>query len=94
MILNTRYLYECHSKKIALEYLQAVENFIEFDNVRKLFFNLGENKTLGEFAPRLLFKNLFYEGAFCSRQALIELLQGNHKNFKFNNKNNTNTILF
>ena len=86
MILNTRYLYECHSKKIALEYLQAVENFIEFDNVRKLFFNLGENKTLGEFAPRLLFKNLFYEGAFCSRQALIELLQGNHKNFKFNNK--------
>jgi hypothetical protein len=86
IILNTRYLYECHSKKIALEYLEAIEKFIEFDNVRKIFFNLGENKTLGEFAPRLLFKNLFYEGAFCSRQALIELLQGNHKNLKFNNK--------
>jgi hypothetical protein len=86
LILNTRYLYECHSKEIALEYLGAVEKFIEFDNIRKLFFNLGEDKTLGDFAPRLLFKNLFYEGAFCSRQALIELLQGNHRNFKFNNK--------
>jgi hypothetical protein len=86
LILNTRYLYECHSKEIALEYLGAVEKFIEFDNIRKLFFNLGEDKTLGDFAPRLLFKNLFYEGAFCSRQALTELLQGNHRNFKFNNK--------
>ena len=86
LILNTRYLYECHSKEIALEYLGAVEKFIEFDNIRKLFFNLGEDKTLGDFAPRLLFKNLFYEGALCSRQALIELLQGNHRNFKFNNK--------
>ena len=86
LILNTRYLYECHSKKIALEYLKAVENFINFDDLRKIFFNLGEDKTLGDFAPILLFKNLFYEGAFCSRQALIELLEGNHKNFKFNNK--------
>jgi len=86
LILNTRYLYECHSKEIALEYLGAVEKFIEFDNIRRLFFYLGEDKTLGDFAPRLLFKNLFYEGAFCSRQALIELLQGNHRNFKFNNK--------
>jgi len=86
LILNTRYLYECHSKEIALEYLGAIEKFIEFDNIRRLFFNLGEDKTLGDFAPRLLFKNLFYEGAFCSRQALIELLQGNHRNFKFNNK--------
>ncbi|NBP58081.1 hypothetical protein EBU71_16405, partial [bacterium] len=34
----------------------------------------------------MLFKNLFYDGALCSRQALIELLQGNHPNFKFNNK--------
>ena len=32
LILNTRYLYECHSKEIALEYLGAVEKFIEFDN--------------------------------------------------------------
>lgn len=86
VILNTRYLYECHSKKIALEYLTAVENFIQFDNIRKIFFNLGKNKTLGDFAPTLIFKNLFYEGALCSRQALIELLQGNHPNFKFNNK--------
>ena len=85
-ILNTRYLYECHSKEIALEYLTAIENFIEFDNLRKIFFNLGENKTLGDFAPVLIFKNLFYDGALCSRQALIELLQGNHPNFKFNNK--------
>jgi hypothetical protein len=86
LILNTRYLYECHSKEIALEYLTAVENFIEFDNLRKIFFNLGENKTVGDFAPILTFKNLFYEGALCSRQALIELLQGNHPNFKFDNK--------
>jgi hypothetical protein len=85
-ILNTRYLYECHSKEIALEYLTAIENFMEFDNLRKIFFNLGENKTLGDFAPVLIFKNLFYDGAFCSRQALIELLQGSHPNFKFNNK--------
>ena len=86
LILNTRYLYECHSKEIALEYLGAIEKFLEFDNIRKLFYNLGQDKTLGDFAPRLLFKNLFYEGAFCSRQALTELLQGNHRNFKFNNK--------
>lgn len=86
LILNTRYLYECHSKQIALEYLEAIEKFLDFDNIRKVFFNLGENKTLGDFAPRLFFKNLFYDGALCSRQALIELLQGNHVNFKFDNK--------
>jgi len=86
MILNTRYLFECHSKQIALEYLDALEKFIDFDNIRSLFFNLGEGKTLGDFAPRLILKNLIYGGALCSRQALVELLQGNHKNFKFNNK--------
>lgn len=85
-ILNIRYLYECHSKQIALEYLDALEKFIDFDNIRSLFFNLGEGKTLGDFAPRLILKNLMYDGALCSRQALVELLQGNHKNFKFNNK--------
>ena len=86
IILNTRYLYECHSKEIALEYLSAVENFVDFNNLRKIFFNLGENKTLGDFAPGLIFKNLFYEGALCSREALINLLQANHPNFNFNNK--------
>ena len=86
MILNTRYLFECHSKQIALDYLEAVETFIDFDNIRSLFFNLGKGKTLGDFAPILLLKNLIYDGALCSRQALIELLQGNHINFKFNNK--------
>jgi hypothetical protein len=86
IILNTRYLYECHSKEIALEYLTAIEKFIQFDNVRKIFFNLGKNKTVGDFAPILIFKNLFYEGAICSRQALTELLQGNHPNLKFDNK--------
>ena len=86
IILNTRYLYECHSKEIALDYLKAVERFMNFKRIRKIFFNLGENKTLGDFAPMLLLKNLFYDGALCSRQALIELLQGNHVNFKFNNK--------
>ena len=72
VILNTRYLFECHSKQIALDYLEAVETFIDFDNVRSLFFNLGKGKTLGDFAPILLLKNLIYDGAFCSRQALVE----------------------
>ena len=86
IMLNTRYLYECHSKEIALDYLKAVERFMNFKKIRKIFFSLGENKTLGDFAPMLLLKNLFYDGALCSRQALIELLQGNHVNFKFDNK--------
>lgn len=85
LILNARYLYECHSKKIALDYLQAVEDFLDFDNVRKTFYNLGKDKTLGDFAPALLFKNLFSHGALCSREALVELIQANHKNFKFDN---------
>ena len=85
-ILNTRYLYECHSKQIALEYLEAVEKFIDFDNVRNIFYNLGNNKTLGDFSPVQLLKNLIYDGALCSRKALVELLQGNHEKFKFNNK--------
>jgi hypothetical protein len=85
-ILNIRYLYECHSKEIALAYLKALEHFFNFDDIRKVFFNLGENKTLGDFAPMLLFKNLLYDGALCSREALIELLQGNHPNFKFDNE--------
>ncbi len=85
-ILNTRYLYECHSKEVALEYLKAVEDFIEFDNMRSLFYDLGEGKTLGDFAPRQLLKNLIYDGSICARQAFEELLQGNHVNLKFNNK--------
>jgi hypothetical protein len=86
VILNTRYLYECHSKKIALEYLNAVELFFNFNNIRSVFYDIGQNKILGDFAPTLLFKNLFYDGAFCIRQALIEFLEGNHRNLKFNNK--------
>lgn len=88
IILNARYLYECHSKEIALEYLKAVEDFLDFNNVRTLFFNLGEDKTLGDFAPRLLFKNIFFNGSICSREALVQLLQGNHKKLKFDNKQN------
>lgn len=84
-ILNTRYLYECHSKQISLDYLQAVEDFLDFDNVRKLFYNLGEDKTLGDFEPVLIFKNLFYRGALCSREALVKLIQANHTNFNFDN---------
>jgi hypothetical protein len=86
VILNTRYLYECHSKKLALEYLGALESFFNFNNLRSVFYDIGQNKTLGDFAPVLLFKNLFYGGAFCARQALIEFLEGNHKNLNFNNK--------
>ncbi len=85
LILNARYLYECHSKKIAVDYLQAVEDFLDFDNVRKIFYNLGKDKTLGDFAPVLFFKNLFSNGALCSREALVELIQANHKNFNFDN---------
>lgn len=85
-ILHIRYLYECHSKELALEYLDAIEKFIDFDNIRSLFFDIGEGKTLGDFSsPILILKNLLYDGAFCSREALIELLQGNNKNVKFNN---------
>lgn len=84
-ILHARYLYECHSKKIALDYLQAIEDFLDFDNVRKIFYNLGKDKTLGDFAPVLFFKNLFSNGALCSREALVELIQANHKNFNFDN---------
>lgn len=86
-ILHVRYLYECYSKELALSYLDAIEKFIDFDNIRSLFFNIGEGKTLGDFAPILLLKNLLYDGAFCSREDLIELLQGNNKRFKFNNNN-------
>ena len=86
LILNTRYLFECHSKQIALDYLEAIETFIDFDNIRSISVDLGKGKSLGDFAPILLLKNLIYDGAFCSRQALVELLQGNHVNFKFNNK--------
>ena len=85
LILHVRYLYECHSKELALDYINAIEKFIDFDNIRSLYFNIGEGKTLGDFAPRIILKNLLYDGAFCSREALIELLQGNNKNLNFNN---------
>jgi len=88
MLLNTRYLYECYSKEIALEYLKAIEDFIDFDNMRAIFLNLGENKTLGDFEPRLLLKNLMIDGCICSREALVQLIKAKHPNFKFNNKNN------
>jgi hypothetical protein len=88
IILNARYLYECHSKEIALEYLKAVEQFLNFNNLRALFYNLGEDKTLGDFAPDLLFKNIFLNGSLCSREALIQLAQGTHKKLKFDNKQN------
>lgn len=85
-ILHIRYLYECHTKELALEYLDALEKFIDFDSIRSLFFDIGEGKSLGDFAPRLILRNLVKDGAVCSREALIELLEGNNKNFKFNNK--------
>lgn len=85
-ILHIRYLYECYSKELALKYMDAIEKFLDFDNVRSLLFDIGNGKSLGDFAPGLILKNLLNDGAFCSRQALVELLQGNNKNVKFDNK--------
>jgi hypothetical protein len=84
-ILHIRYLYECYSKELALDYLNAIFDFIDFDNIRSLFYNIGKGKSLGDFAPMLILRNLLQDGAICSREALIELLEGNSKKVKFDN---------
>ena len=87
IVLNTRFLYEEHSKKLALDYLDAIYKFLDFDNARKLFFNIGDGQTFGDpINPMILLKNLYKDGSFCVRDALVNLLEGNHKDLEFDNK--------
>lgn len=87
VILNARFLYETTTTKIALDYLDAVTNMLEFDTIRSIFFDLGDGKELGDFEPLLLLKNIFVDGALCRRTQLVDFLQGNHKNLQFDNSN-------
>lgn len=89
IILNTRFLFEMVSTEVALAYLYAILDFFSFDTVRSIFFDLGENKVLGDFKTNealLVLNNLFTTGALCRRDQLIDFLQGNHKKMKFDNK--------
>ncbi len=88
VILNTRFLFEEHSKKVALEYLDACLEFFDFDSIKKIFFDIGNDQTfaVGEkFNPYFLLKNLIKDGGFCVRGNLVKFLQGNLKGFKFDN---------
>ncbi len=87
LMLNSMFLYETYGKKIALEYLAAVYDFIDFDGIRSLFFDVDGTKPLDFIAdPLLILKNLYKDGSLCSRKALAGLLIGNHPRFKFDNR--------
>jgi hypothetical protein len=88
ILLNARYLYEMHSTKIALNYIDAVLDMLQFDTVRSVFFDIGNGKELGDFEPLLVLQNIFIDGALCKRTQLVDFLQGNHKSLKFDNKKN------
>jgi hypothetical protein len=85
-ILNARFLYETQSKKTAIKYIDAILDFFSFDSLRSIFFDIGDGKTLGDFAPPdLILKNLLFDGSLCSRDAIIQFLRGTHKLLKFDN---------
>ena len=87
LILNIRFLYEVHSKELALRYLDAILNFLEFERVRSTMFDVGDGNTLGDFInPMLILKNLYEGGSACVRDSLVKLLEGNHEQLDFDNK--------
>lgn len=87
LMLNSMFLYETFGKKLALEYLDAVYDFIDFDSMRGLFFDVdGTNPLDIKTDPLVVLKNLYNDGSFCSRKALEGLLIGNHPKFKFDNR--------
>jgi len=85
-ILNARYLYETQSTKIALDYIDELFKFLKFDTLRSIFFDTGNGKELSASDPFSILNNLITDGSFCQREQLVDILQGNHKDFKFNNR--------
>lgn len=85
VIMNARYLYETQSTQTALDYIDALMEMFKFDTIRSIFFDIGNGKELGDFEPLQVLSNIFVDGAACKRTQLVEFLQGNHRNFKFDN---------
>jgi len=87
LMLNSMFLYETRGKKLALEYLDALYDFVDFDTMRGLFFDADGTSPLDiRVNPWVIFRNLFIDGSLCSRKSLEGLLIGNHPRFKFDNR--------
>lgn len=88
LILNTVYLYENYGKKKSMEYMEALFDFLTYDNLRNGFFDTGNGMPLNIFNSYKIIENVLLTGGFFSRAALIEILNGTAKGFKFNNDKN------
>ncbi len=86
LMLNTRFLYETQGKKIALEYLDAIYDFVDYDSIRRVFLDIDGKNQLNLANPLIILKNLYKNGSFCSRKCLEDFLIGNNKDFKFDNR--------
>jgi hypothetical protein len=85
LILNVRYLYENFGKKIALNYMDALYDNINYNNIKDVFLDIG-NKQGSIFTVYKLFENLWKTGALFVRDDLVKFLNGNLKGFN-NDKN-------
>jgi hypothetical protein len=86
LILNTRFLYETQSKRLALTYLDANFALLDFDYVKHILLNVNGDTDLGILTnPFLIFRNLYETGAVCVRDALVEFLEGNYPKLEFDN---------
>ena len=85
IILNARYLYENFGKKIALNYMDAIYDNIDYNNIKGVFLDIGE-KQASIFTVYKLFENLWKTGALFVRDDLVKFLDGNLKGFN-NDKN-------
>jgi hypothetical protein len=88
LILKTRFLYEIHGKKKALEYLDAIFEFLVFSNIRNAFYDPGNSEPLSLLSIPTILKNITLNGSLFQRTALENLLLGNYKDLQFNNSEN------
>jgi hypothetical protein len=88
IILKTQFLYEIHGRTIALSYLDAIFDFLVFDNIRKVFFDTGGYIPVTGYNFVSILQNLVVGGSFFKRDALTRVLLGTHHDFKFDNSAN------
>ena len=82
IILKSRFLREVYGKKKSLEFIDAMFEFLKFNNIKDFYFDSKDCLTPTYLIQSMM--NLFTIGAFCKKDSVLQFVnEGIHKDLKF-----------
>ncbi len=83
--LNACFLYEQYNRKLAMKYIEEILKFLNYTNIRNVFYDVGNSKSLSITSIPNVIKNLCMDGSLFTRDSIQSLLIEKYEPLNFDN---------